>query len=239
MSLIVVLITPLGSNNYVWPALNNLFFVAPITFWTIYRFARWGRPYLDVTGKVPLFSVKAMTMAMVVAFLIQAVGIGCNYVFLDGEDGHKRDTAVEGSRILRGMKTNAANAGTLEELNTFMLENNTEYRNKKVILYGNIPGLSYYLHKAPAVYTSWADLDTNSYERLAEDLNTLNQTMTEGNRPLVIFSEEIMAQVLDLQENGMAGEGSVWEQKLKAILDFMTVNEYQMVFENEKYAVFV
>ena len=62
--------------------------------------------------------------------------------------------------------------------------------------------------------------------------------MTEENRPLVIFSEEIMAQVLDLQENGMAGEGSVWEQKLKAILDFMTVNEYQMVFENEKYAVF-
>lgn len=63
--------------------------------------------------------------------------------------------------------------------------------------------------------------------------------MTEENRPLVIFSEEIMAQVLDLQENGMVGEGSVWEQKLKAILDFMTVNEYQMVFENEKYAVFV
>ena len=63
--------------------------------------------------------------------------------------------------------------------------------------------------------------------------------MTEENRPLVIFSEEIMAQVLDLQENGMTGEGSVWEQKLKAILNFMTVNEYQMVFENEKYAVFV
>ena len=63
--------------------------------------------------------------------------------------------------------------------------------------------------------------------------------MTEEDRPLVIFSEEIMAQVLDLQENGMAGEGSVWEQKLKAVLDFMTVNEYQMVFENEKYVVFV
>ena len=63
--------------------------------------------------------------------------------------------------------------------------------------------------------------------------------MTEENRPLVIFSEEIMAQVLDLQESGMKEDGSVWEQKLKAILDFMTVNEYQMVFENEKYAVFV
>ena len=63
--------------------------------------------------------------------------------------------------------------------------------------------------------------------------------MTEENRPLVIFSEEIMAQVLDLQENGMTGDGFVWEQKLKAILDFMTENEYRKAFENEKYAVFV
>lgn len=238
MSLVVILITPLGSNNYVWPALNNLFFVAPITFWTIYRFARWGRPYLDTTEKVPVFSVKAMTMAMVIAFLIQAVGIGCNYVFLDGEDGRKRDTTVEGSRILHGMKTNAENAETLEELNTFMIENNTEYQNKKVILYGNIPGVSYYLHKAPAIYTSWADLDTNSYDRLAEDLDTLNQSMTEADRPLVIFQEEIMAQVLDLQSSGTEGEKSVWEQKLMVILDFMTANEYRMVFGNEKYVVF-
>ena len=238
MSLVVILITPLGSNNYVWPALNNLFFVAPITFWTIYRFARWGRPYLDATGKVPVFSVKAMTMAMVIAFFVQAIGIGCNYVFLDGEDGRKRDTTVEGSRILHGMKTNAENAETLEELNTFMLENNTEYQNKKVILYGNIPGVSYYLHKAPAVYTSWADLDTNSYDRLVEDLDTLNQSMTEADRPLVIFPEEIMAQVHELQENSAEGESSVWEQKLMAILDFMTANGYQMVFENEKYVVF-
>ena len=238
MSLVVILITPLGSNNYVWPALNNLFFVSPITFWIIYRFARWGRPYLDVTGKVPVFSVKAMTMAMVIAFFVQAVGIGCDYVFLDGEDGQKRDTTVEGSRILRGMKTNAENAETLEELNTFLLENNTEYQNKKVILYGNIPGLSYYLHKAPAIYTSWADLDTNSYDRLVADLDMLNQSMTEADRPLVIFSEEIMAQVPELQRNGIEGEGSVWEQKLQAILDFMTANGYQMVFENEKYVVF-
>ena len=238
MSLVVILITPLGSNNYVWPALNNLFFVSPITFWIIYRFARWGRPYLDVTGKVPVFSVKAMTMAMVIAFFVQAVGIGCDYVFLDGEDGQKRDTTVEGSRILRGMKTNAENAETLEELNTFLLENNTEYQNKKVILYGNIPGLSYYLHKAPAIYTSWADLDTNSYDRLVADLDMLNQSMTEADRPLVIFSEEIMAQVPELQRKGIEGEGSVWEQKLQAILDFMTANGYQMVFENEKYVVF-
>jgi len=62
--------------------------------------------------------------------------------------------------------------------------------------------------------------------------------MTEADRPLVIFPEEIMAQVLDLQKDGVEGEGSVWEQKLKTILDFMTANGYQMVFGNEKYVVF-
>lgn len=239
MSLITILITPLGSNNYVWPALNNLFFVAPITFWTIYRFTRWGRPYLDMTGKVPVFSVKAMTMGMVIAFFIQAVGIGCNYVFLDGEDGQKRDTMVEGSAVLKGMKTNASNAATLEELNRFVTEEHTEYRNRKVILYGNIPGVSYYLHMAPAIYTSWADLDTNSYERLTEDLQDLNDSMDAENRPLVIFSEDIMAQTLSLQQkDAEAQERTAWEQKLQVILTFMSDNGYQMVFGNQKYVVF-
>ena len=253
LSLIVILITPLGSNNYVWPALNNLFFVAPVTFWMIYRLARWGRPYLDVTEKVPVFSVKAMTAAMVLAFLIQAIGIGCHYVFLDGEDGLRRDTEVAGSQVLQGMKTNAANAATLQELNTFILDHE-EYQNRKLILYGNIPGVSYYLNMAPAVYTTWADLDTNSLRLLQEDLDELSDSMTEENRPLVIFSEEIMSQARELQGGNNSDmevqmqesvisddenqQSTAWEQKLSVILNFMDENSYEKVFENEKYVVF-
>ena len=55
ISLVMILITPLGSNNYVWPALNNLFFTAPVTFWMVYKFARWGREYVDSTGKFGCF----------------------------------------------------------------------------------------------------------------------------------------------------------------------------------------
>ena len=87
ISLVMILITPLGSNNYVWPALNNLFFTAPVTFWMVYKFARWGREYVDSTGKVPFFPAKAMMSAMVLAFFVQSIGLGCFYVFLDGEDG--------------------------------------------------------------------------------------------------------------------------------------------------------
>ncbi len=37
MVLLVILITPIGSNNETYPNMNNLFLVAPVTFWMGYR----------------------------------------------------------------------------------------------------------------------------------------------------------------------------------------------------------
>lgn len=245
ISLITILITPLGSNNYIWPVLNNLFFIAPVTFWMVYRLARWGRPYLDVTGKVPLFSVKAMASAMVLAFFVQAVGIGCGYVFLDGEDGSSRDSYVAGNEVLKGMKTNEANAAALSELSSFITANDEAYGDKRVILYGNIPGLAYYLHMAPAVYTTWADLDTNSADRLANELTELTREMSEKktSRPLVILSTGIMAEgILAEQETSDPQEGAgqltAWKQKYESVLRFMEENEYQQVFANGRFVVY-
>ena len=229
ISLLVILITPLGSNNYIWPALNNLFFVAPVTFWMIYRFARWGREHLDASGKVPTFPFKAMSTAVLLAFLIQSLGVGCQYVFLNGEGGERLDAKIEGSKILKNMKTDAFTAETLEEINTFVLEKNTQYADKKIILYGNIPGLAYYLDKAPAIYTTWPDLDTNSYERLVEDLDTISENIKqdEENRPLVIFG------TTDLEN-----ENEMQQKKRATIENFMTQHDYTAVFSNERYAIF-
>lgn len=230
ISLIMILITPLGSNNYVWPALNNLFFVAPVTFWMVYRFARWGREYLDSTGKVPFFPVKAMVSAMVLAFFVQSIGLGCFYVFLDGEDGQKRTGIITENPVLKGMYTTDLNGETLSDLSAFMTENEEQYIGKKLILYGNIPGLSYYLDRAPAIFTSWPDLDTNSYERLKTDLDELNGRMAEkgAERPLVIVSPYC-------EEDHLSGGK---DEKLSAIRNFMDENDYRQVFENEAYVVY-
>ena len=97
IALMVILITPLGSNNYVWPALNNLFFVAPVTFWMVYRFVRWGRSAVDSTGRVPFFPAKAMLAALVLMFFVQSIGLLFGYVFLDGEDGTRRNPDCSGA----------------------------------------------------------------------------------------------------------------------------------------------
>lgn len=244
ISLIIILITPLGSNNYVWPALNNLFFVAPVTFWMVYKFVRWGRESVDSTGRVPFFPAKAMIAAMVLAFFVQSMGLGCFYVFLDGENGEKRDSLVAENQVLEGMYTTYLNAETLSELSGFMVENEVQYEGKKLVLYGNIPGLSYYLDRAPAIFTSWPDLDTNSYERLQTDLKelTLMTNEKEEERPLVIITPALDAYY---QQDTAAMEW--WgtdisvckeDQKLHAILDFVEENKYHQVFANEAYVVY-
>lgn len=227
ISLIMILVTPLGSNNHVWPALNNLFFTAPVTFWMVYKFARWGRSYIDSMGRVPFFPVKAMVSAIVAAFLIQSIGLGIFYVFLDGETGEKRSSTIKNNQVLAGMHTTSDNAESLSGLSAFMEEKEAEYKGKELILYGNIPGLSYYLDRKPAIFTSWPDLDTNSLEQLKESLDSVNEWMhgkgvgIEQDRPLVIL-----------------GTGVSQDEKLELIYRFMSENDYEQAFANKVVTVY-
>lgn len=244
IALLIILITPLGSNNHIWPALNNLFFIAPVAFWMIFRFARWGRTWLDTTKKVPLFPAKAMFSGMMIAFFVQALGVGCRYVFLDGESGEPRIYKVAANPVLHGMYTSEMNGETLEEISLFMTEHRAEFENKRLILYGNIPGLSYYLDKAPAIYTAWADLNTNSLEQLKEELQEL--TVSYGgnheDRPLVILSPQLAAYLSGEDDAiswwGVDVESCEKDEKLKAIKEYMETGAYQQVFANEAFVVY-
>ena len=240
---LVILITPLGSNNHIWPMLNNLFFIAPVVFWMVYRFVRWGRTYLDMTRKVPLFPVKAMASGVLIAFFVQALGIGTGYVFLDGETGEKRNYKVEAGPVLAGMYTNEMNAETLEEISYFMLEHKDEYADKRLILYGNIPGLAYYLDMAPAIDTTWADLDTYSVSLFKEGLfGAAALAGQESLRPLVILSPLLSAWISGDQEvmEWWGIEQGQWEQdeKLTALRSFMKEQTYRQVFANEAFVVY-
>lgn len=244
ISLVILLVTPLGSNNHIWPVLNNLFFVAPVIFWMVYRFVRWGRTYLDASGKVPLFPVKAMAAGVLIAFLIQSVGIGFAYVFLDGEGGERRMYKVSDNPVLHGMRTSEMNAETLEEINAFMVENKSGYADKKLILYGNIPGLAYYLDKAPALSTTWPDLDTSSLSRLEEELRLLSEEISAGEapRPLVILTPAISAYFSGNPDImafwGADGESYDQDEKLGAIRRFVEENDYRQVFDNEAFVIY-
>ncbi len=223
ISLIVILITPLGSNNYIWPALNNLFFIAPVTLWIVYRFVRWGRNYLDVTKKVPLFAPKAMLGAVLIAFFIQAVGVGAGYIFLDGEDGTKLNTTVSNNEILKGSKTTMDNAYALSEISEYFMINNLT-KDRSLILYGDIPGLSYYLDMPSALNTSWSDLGSNPVATMETAINSIDAG-NKATRPIVVLSRAIY----ETPDNSI---------KLDLVNRYINDNDYETTFMNDRFVVF-
>lgn len=223
ISLVVILITPLGSNNYIWPVLNNLFFIAPVTFWIVYKFVRWGRSYLDVTKKVPLFSSKAMLAAVLIAFFIQAVGIGFGYIFLDGEDGSKLDTVVTNNTVLKGSKTTIDNAYALSEISEYFLVNDLS-KDRRLILYGDIPGLSYYLDMPSALNTSWSDLGSNPVENMQQAIDKIDAGNV-NERPIVIISRALY----EMSDNSI---------KFDLINKYIENNDYKTTFMNDRFVVY-
>lgn len=254
ISLIIILITPLGSNNYIWPVLNNLFFIAPITAWIIYKFVRWGRTYLDISKKVPLFAPKAMLMGCLLAFTIQALGVGVAYVFADGEDGQSVTASVSDNHILTGMRTTPGTARSLSELSAYMNANypawdaetaetvvatetlaveetlagaerdktgGTANDKRKLILYGNIPGLSYILDRPCALSTSWPDLDSYPVEDMTHEFEVLDAS----TRPIVIINRLLY----EMPDNSI---------KLNLVMSFIENNDYQITFDNDAFVVY-
>ncbi len=227
IGIVVILITPLGSNNHVWPVINNLFLAAPATFWMVYKFARWGKHFVGTESTlIPLFPLKAMEMAIIAAVLVQSLGVGCFYVFNDGETGEAMNTKITQNAVTRGMYTSETNAQNLEELSMF-LDIHPQWGQRELILYGDIPALSYYLDRDTAIFNSWPDLDTNSASRLSDDLDGISRQIMagEGEKPLVIIN----AKLSEEKENN---------PKKEMIDTFLKDNDYGRVFVNEQFVVF-
>lgn len=230
ISLIIILITPLGSNNYIWPVLNNLFIVLPVTVWMVYKFVRWGRRFLDVTGKVPVFSVKAMMAAVVLMFLIQCLGVGAFYVFRDGEDGTPLSAGITDNPVLKGMHTTAANADNIDSLSRYFSRDDSKYRGRGIIQFGDIPGVSYILNMPPALNTSWPDLDSNPISDMKDAVSAIDGSNSK-TRPVVILSREA-GEAMKTQDFSEFGE------KIKLIDDYIDKYGYEVSFINDGFVVY-
>lgn len=222
ISLVLILVLPLGTNNYIWPILNSMFFIAPVTLWMVYRFVRWGRDYFDITGKVPLFGIKAMAGAVVIAFVIQSFGVGLFYVFGDGEDGSKLNYTVENNAILKGMKTTERNGENLSGISTYVKKNPEIFEGRKAITYGNIPGLNYYLDLPCALDTIWPDLNSYSISEMEEAMTKLASLK---ERPVIILSRELY----DLPDNSI---------KYEVINRYIDALNYEICYINDGFVVF-
>ncbi len=217
LSLIILLITPLGSNNYTYQNLNNLFLTAPIT---VYAFVKWFRRKYPEEKKVFLFPTKAMLSALALMILIQSAGFHFGFVFRDGMDGTKRDTMITEPKEAAGMKTTKSNAEALSGLLLYMeTESVVEGTERRAVYFGDCPGLAYLLRKPAAIDTTWPDLASYSLTQFETSLAALE------DRPVII--------VRNVESNN-----EVWIDKKEVLQDFMSAKHYEAAYENAGYTVY-
>lgn len=197
---LIILITPLGSNNKIYPIMNSLFLVAPfIIVWS------W-----EVVSKCS-YSVQATIGVFALFFAIQSFGFGITFTFGDGSYDEKRDTKIENNGILYGMYTSSKKAQTVEGLTAYV---DQQGNLRSVLTYGNIPSMSYYLELEPALGSSWPDLESFSIHDYQSDLTKVEIDI-DADRPVILINAN-----LDEEDKG--------KTKYQILLQFMERCDYQL-----------
>lgn len=247
LGILVILVTPLGSNNHLYSSINNLFFAAPFTLWTLVKFLRWlpGNVALKRDGgiRLDLFPVKAVILCTLFMITIQSIGFGFGYVFSESDGGENLHTKIENNDILRGMKTSPERAEVLESLTAYVDDNGL--RGREVILYGQIPSLSYYL-QMPFAITSWPDLRSYNYGVMEQDLERLRDDIRDGVREIPVILLEVKygacaeggeeaLRLMGLEE--AAVNNIVKDEKFNLLMDWADQYSYEAVFRNDKFVL--
>ena len=205
---LIILITPLGSNNHLYSPMNNFFLVIPFVFECLRRW--WIAVKNRVVEAIPILCAAFLALAF-----FQGVLFGATFVFRDGVGGEKRDSQVADNEVLAGMWTNSENASKLNGLNRFLIEN--ELKNKNVILFDNVPAIGFYMDLEPVLSTTWPDLDSFTADKLSTELETVGKNMDLNDKPVVI--------------SGTIIDNSTMKRQM--LYDFLEKYQYQLVYSDE------
>lgn len=236
--LVQILVTPLGSNNALYPIINNLFVAVPFMLWAGYFWMmKWPQDALSShTQRGMLKRIVGLPVLFLTGFVfVQSIGFHICFSFQDGVEGEKRDTVMETPAKVQGIYTSQDNAAWLSELAEYT--ENAGLTGQPVLLYGEIPGLGYLLDMPPALSTFWPDLDSYLIVEYKRDLMQMES-------PPVIITASPIAAYLTEDADGMNWFGVDKAKldadgKLQILSDYMGQQDYREVFGNGKYVVYL
>ncbi len=186
--LVIIWITPLGSNNALYPSMNNLFIVAPAVLFMIWNELFKGRNFyelLDLEAKNTMVATRISLFLLIVTATVQCIIFGFVFIFRDPGFPVSNSTKIEGNEVLAGMHTNPERAALIEELTSYVSDKG--YEGKRAIFYGDIPGLEYILKMPCAISHTWPNLGSFSYDEFANDIDSLT------DKPIVFINTDYMA----------------------------------------------
>ena len=224
--LLLILITPLGSNNYTFPVLNNMFIIAPFGIWMLRRYWQEARRFNGT------FAWNTMALACFAMLLAQGMLFHAGFAFGDGTDGTKRSAVMEAPATIKGMHTTPANAQEIAQIADYFADHQG-----KLLAYGNIPGLHYVLSMEPVLSNLWPDLDSYPAAQMQEELAAAQE---RGDFPAIVVSGE-MKDRLQLEKDNPSESGpdpTGTPDKAEMLKEFLTENGYRAVHEQARFTVY-
>ena len=249
--LLEILLTPFGSNNQLYPIINNMFLTVPFTLYSLYGFVRvnWWCAWT-----IP---VSYFIYAVILMTTIQSVGFYFGFALQDGVWGDARDTQTTVSKKTSGVYTTQQNAKDIDELCAYAAKNGLAGRS--TIIYGDAPGAGYLLDMSPALSSFWPSLPSYSYSDWQRDIAIVESSMDTNNadtnnadtnnadknsieyadstRPVVVVTSGVAAYIDSC--NGAVDDASLKDdEKLKDLQRFMKQYGYVKTFSDEQFTVY-
>lgn len=225
MGVLLCFITPLGSNNHLYSATNNIFLMAPLCIFMIARFFKYCKENSWLSG---VGTVLVLFMGMLI---VQSGIFSATNVFCEAYGGKNLHTKIVNNDILKGMKTSPDRAKEIENLTSFVQEEGL--KEKELLLYGGIPSMAYYLDM-PFVFTAWPDLRSYNREVLVQNLKELEQQVAAGEKELpILLLGNPQGTVLNQEDAEIADE------KLLILQRFAVRNHYIVKYESEKFVLMI
>ena len=200
-SLIIIWITPLGSNNALYPSINNLFIAAPVVLFLCYNELFKGRNFyelLDLEAKNTMVATRITIALLFVSIFVNSILFGFVFIFRDSGFPYNNHYEIEGNSVLVGMHTNKERKAVIENLTQYVKDSGLE--GHSAIFYGNLPGLEYILKMPCAISHTWPDLGSFSYSEFERDINSLDEY------PIIFINEEYCDNIFDLGDDASAKE---------------------------------
>ena len=219
MGIVIIAITPIGSNNDIYTNLNNMFFVFPLFLFLLVRF---------ISGNEYFRGLRYSILLLTLLFVLQSVLFGINFTFRDGDYYEARTVKITEIPAAKGMVTTESNRERLESfMKCFEQEN---LAGKGVLLYGNVSGLGFYTREIPAISTAWPSLDSFSTDKFERDMKELEDGIDSGNAeiPTLIIGNEVSNIILNNPEN----------KKQIILKDFISKYNYTQIYYNVQFTMF-
>ena len=235
--LLVVLLTSIGSNNGVYPSMNNLFIAAPYTLYESWKFVRYVREIKIARVIIPAFAMKTVLIVFIMMCTVQFGGFGAQFVFAEATGVQDFTAGVENNTVLKNIKMSPDKAKCMTEISAYVNENSLQ--GQEVILYGEIPALSFYL-QMPSAFNPWSDLRSYSFETMKGELAELGE-----EKPVIILGSGYTL----FKEGGAEAlkTAGLSEKKQQTILSdtkwellsaFMKEKGYEQVLHTEKFSMY-